>query len=50
MGYDISDYEAVHEPYGTVEDLDELIEVRKNDLTRVISWTSEHLRVYAVPT
>lgn len=25
MGYDISDYQAVHEPYGTMEDMDELI-------------------------
>ncbi|KAM0284971.1 hypothetical protein ACHAQH_001660 [Verticillium albo-atrum] len=25
MGYDISDYEAVHSPYGTVEDMEELI-------------------------
>lgn len=25
MGYDISNYEAVHEPYGTVEDMDVLI-------------------------
>ncbi|KAH8804605.1 alpha-glucosidase [Xylogone sp. PMI_703] len=26
MGYDISDYEAVHAPYGTVEDMENLIE------------------------
>lgn len=25
MGYDISDYKAIHEPYGTLEDVDELI-------------------------
>lgn len=25
MGYDVSNYEAVHAPYGTVEDMDELI-------------------------
>ncbi|KXT15305.1 hypothetical protein AC579_2806 [Pseudocercospora musae] len=25
MGYDISDYQAVHEPYGTVADMEELI-------------------------
>lgn len=25
MGYDISDYQAVHEPYGTMKDMDELI-------------------------
>ncbi|KAH6664393.1 alpha amylase [Plectosphaerella plurivora] len=25
MGYDISDYEAVHEPYGTVADMEDLI-------------------------
>jgi oligo-1,6-glucosidase len=25
MGYDISDYEDIHEPYGTVEDCDRLI-------------------------
>jgi glycosidase len=26
MGYDISDYKAIHEPYGTVDDVDRLIE------------------------
>ncbi|CAD6503218.1 BgTH12-02886 [Blumeria graminis f. sp. triticale] len=26
MGYDISDYQSVHAPYGTVKDIDELIE------------------------
>ena len=26
MGYDISDYKAIHKPYGTVEDVDKLIE------------------------
>ena len=26
MGYDISNYEGVHEPYGTVEDMETLIE------------------------
>ena len=25
MGYDISNYEAVHAPYGTLADMDELI-------------------------
>lgn len=25
MGYDISDYESVHEPYGTVQDMEDLI-------------------------
>ena len=25
MGYDISNYEAIHEPYGTVADMEELI-------------------------
>jgi hypothetical protein len=26
MGYDISDYEKIHEPYGTVEDVEKLVE------------------------
>ena len=26
MGYDISDYRDVHEPYGTIKDIDELIQ------------------------
>ena len=26
MGYDISNYEEVHRPYGTVHDMDRLIE------------------------
>lgn len=25
MGYDISDYKDIHAPYGTLEDVDELI-------------------------
>jgi len=25
MGYDISNYEEVHEPYGTVQDREELV-------------------------
>lgn len=43
MGYDISNYENVHEPYGTVEDMDVLIaEIHKRGmrliLDLVIKW------------
>lgn len=37
MGYDISNYENVHKPYGTVEDMDVLIaEIHKRGMRLVL--------------
>jgi oligo-1,6-glucosidase len=36
MGYDISDYEAVHAPYGTVEDMENLIKACHDRNMRII--------------
>ena len=36
MGYDISDYKAVHEPYGTVQDMEDLIAATHDRGMRII--------------
>ncbi|KAK9327091.1 glycoside hydrolase superfamily [Lipomyces starkeyi] len=36
MGYDISDYEDIHEPYGTVEDVEMLIQAVHDREMRII--------------
>lgn len=37
MGYDISDYEDIHEPYGTVADVEHLIaELHKRGMKLVL--------------
>ena len=36
MGYDISDYEQIHEPYGTIEDVQSLIEATHAHGMRII--------------
>jgi glycosidase len=36
MGYDISDYEDIHEPYGTVKDMETLIKATHHLGMRVI--------------
>ncbi|ROW12792.1 hypothetical protein VMCG_00646 [Cytospora schulzeri] len=43
MGYDISNYEAVHEPYGTVQDMEVLIEeCHKRGLRLILDLVVNH--------
>ncbi|OQN96942.1 hypothetical protein B0A48_16916 [Cryoendolithus antarcticus] len=43
MGYDISDYEAVYPPYGTMEDMDTLIsEVHRRDMRIILDLVINH--------
>lgn len=43
MGYDISDYTAIHPPYGTMADVEELIaEVGKRDMKLVMDLVVNH--------
>jgi oligo-1,6-glucosidase len=43
MGYDVSDYEAVHPPYGTMEDMDTLIqEVHARDMRIILDLVINH--------
>jgi oligo-1,6-glucosidase len=43
MGYDISDYEAVHPPYGTMEDMGTLIqEVHARDMRIILDLVINH--------
>ena len=49
MGYDISDYRTIHEPYGTVEDVDTLIKGchergMKLVMDLVVNHTSDQVR------
>ena len=49
MGYDISDYRSIHEPYGTVEDIEKLIEGchergMKFVMDLVVNHTSDQVR------
>jgi oligo-1,6-glucosidase len=43
MGYDISDYRVVHEPYGTVEDIETLIaELKKHNIKLLMDLVVNH--------
>jgi oligo-1,6-glucosidase len=43
MGYDISDYEAVYPPYGTMEDMNTLIrEVHARDMRIILDLVINH--------
>ncbi len=43
MGYDISDYKDIHEPYGTMSDIDELIDgLHKRDLKILMDLVVNH--------
>lgn len=43
MGYDISNYEAVYPPYGTVEDVEKLIEAcHKSDMKLILDLVVNH--------
>lgn len=43
MGYDISDYKDIHEPYGTVADVEQLIaELHKRDMKLVLDLVVNH--------
>ena len=43
MGYDISDYEKVYEPYGTVEDIDTLVDAcHKRGMRLILDLVANH--------
>ncbi|KAH8704472.1 alpha-glucosidase-like protein maltase [Phaeosphaeriaceae sp. PMI808] len=43
MGYDVSDYESVYGPYGTVEDVEKLIDAcHKNDMKIILDLVVNH--------
>ena len=43
MGYDISDYRKIHEPYGTVEDVEKLIsELKKRSIKLLMDLVVNH--------
>lgn len=43
MGYDVSNYEAVYEPYGTVQDVEKLIEAcHKLDMKLILDLVVNH--------
>jgi glycosidase len=43
MGYDISDYRAIHSPYGTMDDVDNLIhELKNRDMKLVMDLVVNH--------
>lgn len=43
MGYDISDYRAIHPPYGTVEDVQELIQgLHKRGMRCILDLVVNH--------
>ena len=43
MGYDISDYRSIHEPYGTVEDVQSLIDqLHSNDMRLLMDLVVNH--------
>lgn len=49
MGYDISDYKSIHAPYGTVEDVDQIIKGchdrgMKFVMDLVVNHTSDQVR------
>ena len=51
MGYDVSDYRAVHPPYGTVEDIEQLIaglhaRNMRLLLDLVVNHTSDQVRIF----
>jgi 1,4-alpha-glucan branching enzyme len=55
MGYDISDYQAIYAPYGTMEDIEELISSlhlreMKMVMDLVVNHTSDQVRRSTVYT
>lgn len=43
MGYDISDYRAIHSPYGTMGDIEDLIEgLHQNGMKLIMDLVVNH--------
>ncbi|KAL1879171.1 hypothetical protein Daus18300_001750 [Diaporthe australafricana] len=48
MGYDISDYEAVYAPYGTIEDVEELVKgCHDRNMKLILDLVEYYLHLYA---